>query len=235
MSYLLRFRGMVFVGGVALLVAIVAMAQERANPNLPQRGGQPGAVQQGSSGVDARLAACLSVSNQNEVALAQLAQQRAESNEVKQFAEMLQQDHSKMLQTLRQYTGERQAAQDARQEPARQGEQLVRTPQSPHNGVQRGPLDLVSLSREIGAQCLQSARQELDQKRGSEFDQCYLGMQIAAHMQVIDTMIVFKNHASANLRETLDGGIKTARHHLEKAKELAKTLAKGKNERAALD
>lgn len=89
---------------------------------------------------------------------------------------------------------------------------------------QRGAIDFVALKEEVGAQCLQTARRELEQKNGAEFDTCYLTMQIGAHLQAIDHMEVFKRHASPSLQAVLDEGVQTAQAHLDKAKELAKSL-----------
>lgn len=89
---------------------------------------------------------------------------------------------------------------------------------------QGGEIDPLTLKKEIAAQCLNSARAELEQHQGAEFDMCYIGMQIAAHMDAFDTMTVFRNHASPELARTLDEGIKTVRHHLDQAKQIAKDL-----------
>lgn len=90
--------------------------------------------------------------------------------------------------------------------------------------MQGGEIDPLTLKKEIAAQCLNSARAELEQKQGAEFDMCYVGMQIGAHQHALDTMTVFRNHASPELARTLDEGIKTVRHHLDEAKKLAKDL-----------
>ncbi len=85
-------------------------------------------------------------------------------------------------------------------------------------------MNFVALKREIGKQCLESTRKELGSKEGKEFDKCYIGMAIVKHMGAIDTMKVFKNHASPQFAQSLDEGIRTATTHLEHAKEIAKQL-----------
>lgn len=52
---------------------------------------------------DAILATWLAVANENEIALARLAQQRAQSAEVKQFAQKMIDDHTQMLTKLQQF------------------------------------------------------------------------------------------------------------------------------------
>jgi predicted outer membrane protein len=85
-------------------------------------------------------------------------------------------------------------------------------------------IDFVSLKRELGEKCLQTAIAELEQKSGAEFDKCFVGMQIVAHLHAIDAMLVFQNHVSPELNKVLAEGIQTSRGHLQQAKDLAKRL-----------
>jgi len=86
----------------------------------------------------------------------------------------------------------------------------------------RGGADIVALKRELGEACLQTARQKLEEKEGAEFDRCFIGGQIMGHMQAIDTMKVFKRHASPELAQLLDEGIQAATGHLQEAESIAK-------------
>lgn len=86
------------------------------------------------------------------------------------------------------------------------------------------PLDTLALKRELGELCKQTFEREFSKKSASEFDKCYLGQQIGAHLHAIDAMKVAHNHASNDLRKVLDEGIQTAQQHLQHAKELAKKL-----------
>jgi predicted outer membrane protein len=90
--------------------------------------------------------------------------------------------------------------------------------------VHAGGLDFVAIKREIGEQCQQTLKAELEKKEGPEFDKCYLGQQIMAHMQMIDTLKVFQQHASEELKPVLAEGQQTAQGHLEHAKELIKKI-----------
>lgn len=54
---------------------------------------------------DSAIVAMLQVSHNQEIATAELAQNKAESNRVKRFAETLKTDHSKALQELQNYAG----------------------------------------------------------------------------------------------------------------------------------
>src|SRR6185312_13484256 len=67
----------------------------------------------------------------------------------------------------------------------------------------RSHAGVLGLKREIADQCLASAHRELDSKSGKEFDECYIGMQIGAHMYVVDAMTVFQRHASPELKQAI--------------------------------
>jgi predicted outer membrane protein len=56
------------------------------------------------------FALCLAIDNQKEVELAKLAAQRAQSDEVKQFAQTMQQQHGEFLNKLNELTGGRSQA-----------------------------------------------------------------------------------------------------------------------------
>jgi predicted outer membrane protein len=179
------------------------------------------------------------VDNHGEVAAAKIAQQRAENSQVKRFAEQMIEDHGQFIEKLQRFAGGPQAggrpAGGQQDRPQRdRAEQPQSNRQAQTEGAQpaaqaeaggaRGGLNFVALKRELGQQCLESTRKELESKEGREFDKCFMGMQVMKHMQAIDTMKVFRNHASPQLAQALDEGIRTAQTHLEHAKEIAKQL-----------
>jgi predicted outer membrane protein len=206
----------VVLGLAAFLAAAPLVAQQPAQRQQPGQRAQAGQLPQ----ADQQLAACLIVDNQGEVAVAKIAQQRGQDAQVKRFAEKMIEDHGQFLTKLQRFA----PAQRDRQEQAAEARPAERADRpAQREGGQRG-LNFVALKRELGQQCLQSARKELESKEGAEFDKCFMGMQVMKHMQALDTMKVFKNHASPELAKTLDEGIETASTHLEHAKEIAKKL-----------
>ena len=81
---------------------------------------------------------------------------------------------------------------------------------------------ILQIKKELGEQCLKTTQSELSAKKGPEFDKCYMTQQVMAHLHMIDTMTVYKNHASPTLQSLLDEGISTAQSHLTHAKDLCK-------------
>jgi predicted outer membrane protein len=202
-----------------LVAAGVALAQVQ-NPQPPQQPGQQQPGQQRAARpntqvnlADSQLAGWLLVDNHGEVALARLAQQKATGDDVKKFATKMVEDHTKFIDRLQPFASEQARAQagqprnQAGTQPARPG----------------GGLDIVELKQRLGQKCLESARIELEKKDGDKFDHCYAGQQAMMHMMMLDTLEVFRNFASPELRPVLEEGIRTTEEHLKEAKELAES------------
>jgi putative membrane protein len=83
---------------------------------------------------------------------------------------------------------------------------------------------MMQIRQELADQCLASHQRELNEKEGKEFDMTYMGMQIAAHMHMVDALTVFNKHASSELQQVLDEGLQTSKQHLEHAKRLIRKL-----------
>jgi hypothetical protein len=92
------------------------------------------------------------------------------------------------------------------------------------SGMLGGSVDAAALARELGQQCLETHRKELEKKQGAEFDKCYVGMAIGAHAKANDEMTVFSRHASERLRAVIQEGQPIVQSHLEHAKSLCKQL-----------
>lgn len=86
---------------------------------------------------------------------------------------------------------------------------------------------LAQIKQEINEKCVASAQRELSTKEGSEFDKCFVGMQIGAHMHMVDALSVLSTRASPELQQILEGAQQTTQQHLDHAKQLAKKLEGG--------
>ncbi len=168
----------------------------------------PTAQTTNSKGNDAEIASWLIVDNHGEVALAKLAEERSSNDSVKKFAKEMVDDHSKFIDQLKKFAG----ATGAMSHIPMQGQ------------PQTGTLNFVDFKQRLGQKCLESARSELEKKQGDQFDRCYVDQQVVAHMTMLDTLEVFKDYASPDLRSVIDNGISTTQEHLKKAKDLAQQL-----------
>ena len=184
---------------------------------------------------DDLFASWLLTGNNNEIALAELAQRKAQDPEVKRFAEMMVKDHREMANKLQPFASgnesvaKRDPAADLPKEPGPGGQTERERPLPEGSGVREasfphGNIQMVALVEELGAQCLESAKGTLEQKQGADFDRCYIGMALGAHHATKDMMTVFQRHASPELAKLLADGQRTVSTHLEHAQRLAKML-----------
>jgi putative membrane protein len=208
-----------FVGDASAQLRRRTATQEGSQPGTYSQTGQPltagrseraSGPMQGANLTDQQLANWLLVDNRGEIQLARVAQEKATCDEVKAFAKRMIDDHAKMVEKLQQFAGTGRSTQQGDQ---RQGAQ---------QSNQYGGLNFVRLKQQLGQQCVTSAERELEQKDGEEFDKCYIGMQLAMHMHMLDTLKVFSRYASPQLDQVIEEAEQTTEEHLEKAKELIK-------------
>lgn len=208
----------------------------------PGQPGQPGA-QAGS--LDQGIAACIALGNQEEIALAQYASTRAKNEKVKEFAQTMQREHTAALQKLHQvapqlasWNLELQAGANARPAGGQTGVQQAGAPQqfgNQPNGVQQAAStqpagapgghdgQMVALQRTIAQQCLALTQRELDEA-GADFDQCYIGQQVGAHIAMLAKLQGSEQFAGPELRGFIQEATKTVEQHLQHAKQIAKEL-----------
>lgn len=86
-------------------------------------------------------------------------------------------------------------------------------------------IDPVQLHRELAAQCLADTKQMLTESKNKNFDECFVGHQIAMHGAMISKLKVLERHSSDELAQILADGRKTTQSHLDKAEQLMKELA----------
>jgi predicted outer membrane protein len=221
------------------------VVQERA---IPADRAVDSTVREGADVEDGILAFWLVVDNKNEITIARLAEQRAQDPEVKQFAARMVADHDKLVQALQPFAGDagvrgtgttlgrnstdrdataRDAAgRDANGRDTGTREASSRDPHSPTSTGSNSAAGFghAELIQELGDQCLNSVRTELEQKQGAEFDRCFMGMAIGCHMKANDMLTVFQRHASPEFKNVLVEGQRTVKMHLADAKTLAKKL-----------
>ncbi len=194
---------------------------------------------------DRVIAVMVLSANNNEIALARLAAQRASSDEVKQFAQKAMKDHTELSTKLQPLAGRDVGGMPGANRPGdrvgagergeRSGERTGETNRPGGVGDGRptdasarmGGFDHVALIRELNAKCLETSMQKLSSKSGAEFDACYMQMQVASHTHAVDALSVFGKHASPQLRSTLETAKSTMQTHLDHAERICDSLHKG--------
>lgn len=181
---------------------------------------RPQTGQQGQAGnTDQEIAAVVHLACRNEIEIAKLGEQKAQSQEVKQFAEKMIRDHSPGCEEMQKLAGSLASSQH------HQGGQTAA-----HQG-QGGRLDWPSIHQQIADQCLTTVKNELSKKPTQDFDECFMGQQIGEHIAVIDKLKVLRNYASSDLQQKLDKELQTAESHLQTALQIEHKLKGESSER----
>ncbi len=239
------------VCGVALVSAALVIAQERqAQPGQAQQSARSAEVGQRAQwqNADQTLATCVAIDNQEEVALAKFALDKAQREDVKKFAKMMVEDHQAFLQKLQRFSPEvtrdgflNEHSASTRNEPARatskSGVEQAKATNADQSVIQQTnatqpntvaksgqPVDFIQLHREIAQECLASSKAELGRKKDGEIDQCFIGFQIAKHAGMKTKLTVLQRHASPELAQVLAQGAETAEKHMQEAEAIMKKL-----------
>jgi predicted outer membrane protein len=194
-----------------------------------------------SGNIDKELANCLAIDNWKKIELAKFAESKTQSQDVKQFVEMLQKDHAEFVNRLKEIqpsvssyvkvdgqhspteranlaTGQPEQRNPAQPPSDRKDSPTTRDGQRPHTGADEAKF--LQIKQEIATACVDTFRRELGGKTASEFDRCFLGYQVGAHLQMIDTLRVFERYASPQLAKVIADATQTAQGHLTQAKQL---------------
>jgi predicted outer membrane protein len=262
----------VYGWSLAVVICMVAVASAQVRPRpaaVPPATGPAAAPAAHAVGTaDQQIAACLYFGAHNEVELAKFAENKAKSDDVKDFAAEMIKDHSRQADKLARLAGNLVNAgtaragggveikREVRKVPAEEGREEAREDRKEGREKARETGDReqrregreearedrrdertvtttitrgqgfswVAIHHEMGEQCLESAKKELGNKEGHEFDQCYIGMQIGAHMHMLDALKVFKNHTTGELQQDIEESIDTTQAHLKEAKKIMEEL-----------
>jgi predicted outer membrane protein len=224
----------------------------RVNAQFGQRDAQ-GVAGAHSQEVENYLANCLLMKNKAEIEFAEFAQQQAQSQEVKQFAQKLIQDHGQLVQKLQPLAGMNAAnrqsststrvdnrqidaqrdASDTTRLPGSPGaarndqanQSLTATTQTAQQSQGGGALhQLTQIEKQIGERYKQAFKEELQSKNGAEFDKCYVGAMIGSHMHSLAALEVIGQQTQGQLAEVAQQAQPIVQQHLDHAKQLAKQL-----------
>jgi predicted outer membrane protein len=207
-----------------------------------RRAGYRGAGQAGQSQkLDKYLASCLLIKNKAEVELSRFGAQQAENPQVKQFAQMLVEDHQQMIPKLEQIAGG-QAGQSSRQRVGAAGQtdaqrtrQDADTQRTAQDATTRSEQEygsagsditqqLQQIDKQITQRCLEMTKEKLQEKQGAEFDKAFVGCQIGAHIDSLAALEVIQQQSSGQLAQVAQQASQTVEQHLQQAEQLMQQL-----------
>ena len=187
--------------GLSCVLAGLALAQQATLPGQPGLVTQPATSATASPDVDRYLANCWAGHNKAEIELSQIAEKNARDPKVKEFAAMMVQQHGELSRKLQPLV----SAQ-------------ANSPASPAIN------QLIAIDRQITERTTDSFKQKLEEKTGAEFDQCYIGGQVACHIQASAALDVLSRQASGQLKQLASESKRTVDEHLKQAEQIAKQL-----------
>jgi predicted outer membrane protein len=175
----------------------------------------------------------LLLGNKEEVALAQFAQERTQNEQVKEFAQMMIEQHQQAIQQLEQAAPQvasmnldLQAGQGASADGQNRQASTQRTGAAAQAGDSQGAdRQMAEFAREVKQQCLQLTKAELGKKQGTEFDKAYMGQQLVAHTNMLAELQVSQKYASQKLQPIIKQGTQMTEHHLAQARSIKERLS----------
>lgn len=223
------------------------------------------------------LARMIILDNQGEIEVSRLAQQQAQNDDVKQFAQRMVQEHQQMVQQFQQATpgagrmgsatatgsdamasaNEISASRTAEDSPRpggdnqatmRRGEAMAEraaetademsddaaaaTSDAPTEvygmaGGAAGAGGIATLdqfAQQYHQRKLQTTRQYLQSKQGTEFDKAYMGMQLMSHMHMLDMLQTAQGYMPQQAQQVLEQSIEHTQAHLEEARQIMEQL-----------
>jgi predicted outer membrane protein len=219
---------------IIAVAATAAIAEERAQP----AGAQPSQANQQQM-IDMAAANCLTLGNQAEIALARWAMERTDSDEARELATKLIEDHQQFVSQLKKYASKDKslevrgaktgAATESKIKPVagtREEGSVVRAGGAAGSG---GLFDrFYAIEHRATEECLSLTQECLGKYKGKDFDQAFLGQQIGGHIHMQAKMKAFESEVSPELQKLIKEGQKTAIEHREHAEKLMEKLASRK-------
>jgi predicted outer membrane protein len=241
--------------------AAQAPGQPIAQPGARQTANYRGPIEADRSQIDSHVAACLTLGNEEEVALGKFAEEHAQNAKVKQFARQMADEHTQAISQLRQFVpqgislqlsqrdegaaerpnqvAENRANEPTNERPAQQIDQRGAQPGIPSAQPQNqqpmagGQHQLLNIEREARQQCLALTEDDLQKLRGDEFDKAYLGQQLGGHIQMVAILQVAERHVSPELQRIVEQQRQTAEKHLDQLRQLKQELARSETASSA--
>ncbi|WP_164100666.1 DUF4142 domain-containing protein [Candidatus Laterigemmans baculatus] len=208
----------------------VVEARAQADEQRPNRAGREEAA--ANRGVS-QLATLIALGNHMEIELGQLAAQKSNNEQVRQFAQKMVRAHTEYQQKLEPFNPQMAAGNRNRQrlEAAgeRQREARAERQQSAAGRPLRGDgpgaqVALMPIIRDAAQRNLEMTKEMLSNYEGQDFDMGYLGQQIIAHTEMLAKLQAMQGKGTPEFQQVVEQGMEATQGHLEMAKSLARTF-----------
>jgi predicted outer membrane protein len=203
---------------IATLAALLTAGSLSAQETSPSQSKAKVAQSNPSPSVDNRLskeqilAKCLTITNQEMVAIASFAEGKSTNEDVKALALTLEKAHKECLEELKGIANK--AATGKKSPPT----------SSPVVNSNANEVDFLQIHQEISDQCLKDSKEMLSKKAGNDFDSCFVGMQIAKHGMMHSSLSVLQRHTTGELQVFIKASLVKNDEHMKAATDLMERL-----------
>lgn len=201
------------------------------------------------------LSQLLITSNQGEVKVSQFGQDHAQSQQVRNFAQNMVKEHHDFINKLQKAAASVASTQAAPAPgtPATTPGATVQgipsagraavpgatgTPIAPGVVSEQGAAgsqqvnQLVQILGQAGNRNVELTQGELANKHGIEFDQAFMGDEIAAHLRMLSALETFGPHTSGQLQQVINQGVNVTKKHLGEARSIMQGLEQARVQQA---
>jgi hypothetical protein len=116
-----------------------------------------------------------------------------------------------------------QVAQNEAQR-SRENQGRTREGQAGQQGEQ-GRNPIWQIQKEAGKRALELTKEILNEKQGADFDKCYIGEQVLAHVHMLAKLEAAQNHVSPEFQQVIRKGQQATEQHLKQARTIEQQLA----------
>jgi predicted outer membrane protein len=177
------------------------------------------------------LADCLILSNQEEIALLKLAQEKSKNDDVKKFVETAIKDHEKAISELQKFAdhkgSELEVAAHSNSKDAAKAPSARRdvTALKPAGQSEDHAETMFAIAQQASQECLAMTKEQLNKADAEKkFDQCFLGQQIGMHIGMSAKLKAIQNNTSGEFQQLTSKLASTAQKHKEHAEKLMKDV-----------
>lgn len=226
-----------------------------------QRAGAQGTDVQDTQATEFKqhAAACLILANQAEVALTEPAIEKLQNEQARELAQMIVKDHTQYISKLRQHAPQAanlkldvqssgRASADATVRAGQESDDANSTTSPAHataDAAQRSSGESLA-DKELRVQKaflenkVRMMSEQLNREQGQNFDQAFLGAQVAGHVTMVAKLQALQQEAEGDQEfvQLLQQGEQSARKHLQEAQQLMqqeKDVEKGQGQNRSSD
>jgi putative membrane protein len=187
-------------------VAAQQPGQNERNQDESQRQQLRSQSQQRSGGgqtsqLDKHLAKLLIAKNEAAIKVNEFAQQQAQDQQVKQYASKMVEAHQQLNQKLQQVAGQQGSQQEG-------------------DAAEK----MVQMFDRIESQFAEKLVEGLREKQGRQLDNTVMGLEVLAHMRMVETLDVMQQQTSGELQQILEQAHEKTRQHLQEAEQLGRKI-----------